>query len=46
MLIATPYRDFDIRDKSPPRIISEIRKNCTNCCTTPTNLRPRLSGKL
>ncbi|CAH0563630.1 unnamed protein product [Brassicogethes aeneus] len=31
MLIATPYRDFDVRDKSPPKIISEIRKNYSSC---------------
>ncbi|XP_019871536.1 uncharacterized protein LOC109599923 [Aethina tumida] len=31
MIITTPYRNFDVRDKSPPRIISEIRKSYASC---------------
>ncbi|XP_060522992.1 uncharacterized protein LOC132699985 [Cylas formicarius] len=45
MLIATPYRDFDVRDKSPPKVISEVRKTYLNC-SAGQNLRPRLTGEL
>ncbi|KAG5887117.1 hypothetical protein JTB14_029797 [Gonioctena quinquepunctata] len=46
MLIATPYRDFDVSDKSPPRIISEIRKSCKNQYYSQSNFRAKLTGDL
>lgn len=44
MLIATPYRDFDVRDRSPPKVISEVRKTYLNSAVN--HLRPRLSAEL
>ncbi|XP_028135812.1 uncharacterized protein LOC114330606 [Diabrotica virgifera virgifera] len=46
MLIATPYRDFDVSDKSPPRVISEVRKSCGSYYFSPTNFRVKISGDL
>lgn len=46
MLIATPYRDFDVGDKSPPRVISEIRKTCGSYYFSPANFRAKISGDL
>lgn len=44
MLIATPYRDFDVRDRRPPKVISEVRKTYLNSAAT--NSRPKLSAEL
>ncbi|XP_050295843.1 uncharacterized protein LOC126735777 [Anthonomus grandis grandis] len=44
MLIATPYRDFEVRDKHPPKIISEVRKTYLN--SPGTGLRLTLSGEV
>ncbi|KAL1497699.1 hypothetical protein ABEB36_008616 [Hypothenemus hampei] len=45
MLIATPYRDFDLIERSPPKIIAEVRKNFISS-TTVISLRPKLSADL
>ncbi|XP_074031941.1 uncharacterized protein [Leptinotarsa decemlineata] len=46
MLIATPYRDLDVCDKNPPRIISEIRKSYKNYYGSSTTFRVKLAGDL
>lgn len=42
MLIATPYRDFDVRDRIPPKVIAEVRK--TYLSSTVNGMQLRLSG--
>ncbi|XP_019770509.2 uncharacterized protein LOC109544640 [Dendroctonus ponderosae] len=44
MLIATPYRDFDVRDRIPPKVIAEVRK--TYLSSTVNGMQLRLSANL